>query len=443
MGKTILKGTVTIVTLGCSKNTVDSEHLGYHLAQGGWRVHYDEDPQKGWHTIINTCGFIGDAKEESIGYILRAVELRKRGVITGLWVMGCLSQRYRDSLREEIEGVDGWYGVHDAAALLRALGVEGTPIVGNGRRLSTQKHLGYLKIAEGCNRGCAYCAIPGIRGGYQSAPLEALLREAEELAKGGVKELILIAQEITSYGGDLGLREEGLTRLLDGLEHIPGIEWIRLHYAYPTTLPLHLAERMGASSRVCHYLDIPIQHVNNSVLKAMHRGHTGADIRRITRELRTTIPDIALRTTVMVGYPGEGEKEFNELLDFIREGHFAHLGAFTYCEEEGTPASHRYPDVIPEEEKQRRREAVMAAQQEVSLRFNEGLVGRVMRVLIDGQLGENGWVGRTQYDSPEVDGEVILQHDTPLEIGSFVRVRITEADAYDRQGVVLSAEEGQ
>ncbi len=437
------RGDVTIITLGCSKNTVDSEHLGYHLSQGGWQVHYDADPGKGWCAIINTCGFIGDAKEESIDYILRASALRKQGTLASLWVFGCLSERYRDALRAEIDGVDGWFGVNDTADLLRALGVEGTPGVGQGRLRSTAPHIGFLKIAEGCNRGCAYCAIPGIRGRYRSAEYGALLREAEALAAGGVKELILIAQEITSYGQDLGSEAADLTRLLRGLEGIEGIEWFRLHYAYPTTLPRHLTDLMGRSRKLCHYLDIPIQHVNDRVLRAMHRGHTGADTRRIVRELRSAVPDIALRTTVMVGYPGEGDTEFEELLDFIKEGHFAHLGAFTYCEEEGTPASHLYPDSIPEEEKQRRKEAVMEAQREISLRYNQGLVGRILPVLIDTQMDAHGWIGRTQYDSPEVDGEVLLQSEVPLRPGQFVKARIVSADDYDRHGELVVMPEAQ
>lgn len=431
---------VSIVTLGCSKNRVDSEHLGYHLSRGGWEVSYDADPAPGSALIINTCGFILDAKRESIEYILRGVELRGEGVVSGLVVMGCLSARYPGEMAEELPEVDAWFGVTDGEALLRYFGVEGVPGAGRGRRLSTPAHVGYLKIAEGCDRGCAFCAIPLFRGRYRSFPLESLVREAEEMALGGVRELVVIAQETTSYGSDLP-GGENLASLLRALSGVEGIEWVRLHYAYPHRLPEELVSVFLEEEKVCRYLDIPIQHLDSGVLRRMGRGHDEGSVRRVVEELRGSIPGLWLRTTLMVGFPGEDEAAFERLLSFVREGHFAHLGVFSYSAEEGTVSARRFADDVPEEVKEERRERLLRAQESVAEGYNSGLVGRRIPVILDGYSGDGGWVGRTAYDSPEVDGEVLVEppDDAPgrgveLLPGDIVPVRILEAQYYDRMG---------
>lgn len=423
-----------LVTLGCSKNTVDSERLGGALAAAGWRVRYDEEPTDHDVLILNTCGFIGDAKEESVGYILRAEAMLRQEAVRDVVVMGCLSERYKEELRREVPGIAHWYGVRDADGLLAMLGVP-RPLVTAQRRLpSTPQHYAYLKIAEGCNRGCSFCAIPSIRGRYQSLSQAQLVREAEQLAAGGVKELMLIAQELTSYGQDLH-DAEGLAGLLWKLSDVKGIEWLRLHYAYPTGFQEGVLEWMRSCEKACRYLDIPVQHVSDAVLRSMNRHHDAAATRALIRRLREEIPGVTLRTSLIVGFPTEGEKEFEELLSFVRESEFDHLGVFAYSEEEGTAAAARFEDVIPAEEKQRRLEAVMETQRPIAARRKARHVGQTLRVIVDELHGDGEAQGRTEFDSPEVDGEVLVRGvNGAVRTGDFIGVQIEGVDDYDLLG---------
>lgn len=426
-----------IVTLGCSKNVVDSEHIAAHAVGAGWDVLFDQEPEEGDALLLNTCGFIGDAKEESIEYILRAAAKRAEGELSELLVMGCLSQRYLEELRAEIPEVDRWYGVHDNAEILRDLGCQGQAIDWTRRMPSTPQHYAFLKIAEGCNRHCAFCAIPNIRGRFTSTPLPALVKEAGRLAELGVKELILIAQELTYYGYDLK-SPDLLLRLLNALEQIDGIEWLRLHYAYPTNFPPELVGWLATSPKACRYLDIPLQHISGHVLKTMRRAHDEAFSRELVERLRARIPDLALRTTLIVGYPTESEKDFQQLLDFVAETRFDHLGVFTYSEEEGTPAAKGLEDRIPQEEKEARRDAIMSLQRGISASRKAERVGQSLPVIIDHRLDGETLIGRTQYDSPEVDGEVVVaDREGVLSIGDIATVRITASSEYDLQGEVV------
>ncbi len=422
------------MTLGCSKNVVDSEHLAAHAQRHGWSVAYGLDQSGGGTLILNTCGFIGDAKEESIEAILQAAAARSRGDIDRLLVMGCLSQRYPEELAQEIPEVDAWYGVHDAAEVLRALGCPVADYDPTRRLPSSPSHYAYLKIAEGCDRACAFCAIPSIRGGYRSAPVEELVQEAQHLQQGGARELILIAQELTYYGHDQ--REpDRLLRLLERLERLDGIDWLRLHYAYPTNFSEGLIRWMATSPRACRYLDLPLQHISDRVLRSMRRAHGERMTRELVERLRVGIPGLALRTTLIVGYPTETEEDFRQLLDFVRQARFEHLGVFTYSEEEGTPAAGLYADGIPEEVKRQRRDEVMALQQRISLENKAGRVGQTLPVMVDYRLDERTLVGRTEFDSPEVDGEVIVRDAAGrLEVGDLVPVRITASSEYDLEG---------
>lgn len=429
------KRSVVIVTLGCSKNVVDSEHLGAAFRNGGWQVFYDVEPRKDAVLILNTCGFIGDAKEESVNYILRAEDMRKRGFLSQLFVIGCLVQRYRQALSSEIPQVDGWYGVGEEEALLHTLGVVAPS--GHFRLPSTPKHFAYLKIAEGCDRHCAFCAIPSIRGHFRSETQERLLREANELAAGGVKELILVAQELTYYGHDRAERG-ALVRLLEALARVDGIQWIRLHYAYPHDFPPELVEWMAREPKACHYLDIPVQHINDAVLSSMRRSHNRAQTIELIERLRTRIPDVALRSTLIVGYPTEGEKEFRELLEFVQWARFEHLGAFTYSEEEGTYAAQHLHDCVPQAEKQHRYDELMRIQQGIASEVRRLRVGGTIPVLVEAKMGDNLFVGRTQYDSPEIDGEFHLStQGRELAVGDIVQARVTDVLDYDLQGQLL------
>ena len=422
-----------IITLGCSKNTVDTEHI---LAQ--LEGHFDLVPEGDDRTpvdylLLNTCGFIADAKEESIQAILEAVELKKQGLAGKVIVFGCLSQRYAAQMPELIPEVDAWYGARDLGEVPRALGVAPA-----GDR-ATRRHLtapgpayAYLKISEGCNRNCSYCAIPGIRGPHRSTPVEALVEEAEMLAAKGVKELLLIAQDTTYYGLDL-YGERALARLIRALSAIEGIEWIRIHYSYPSSFPADVLEEIKCNPKVCKYLDIPLQHIANPVLTRMRRGIDRDGTLTLVRGLREKLPDVVLRTTMIVGHPGEGEAEFEELLDFLREIRFERLGAFTYSEEEDTYDALHYPDEVPEEEKKRRLDALMSLQGEISLAFNRSRVGTVERVLVDA-YSDGVLVCRSRYESPEVDGEILVKADVPdpaALVGKMVDVRIDGADEYD------------
>lgn len=427
---------INVITLGCSKNTVDSEHLMAQLAAAGYEIAADSDRTDAKVVVINTCGFIGDAKQESIDMILRAAEAKNAGKIERLFVVGCLAERYADELRAELPEVDEFFGVKNWADIARALGAEHRTELETERRLTTPNHYAYLKISEGCNWKCGYCAIPLIRGSHVSVPIETLLEEAEKLAACGVKELMVIAQDTTYYGLDLyGKRRLG--ELLERLCRIDGIRWIRLHYAYPTAFPDEVIEVMAREAKICKYLDIPFQHISDAQLSAMHRRHTKAEAYELVRKLRTAIPDLALRTTLLVGYPGETEQDFAELEQFVRDVRFERLGVFAYSEEEGTYSALSLQDDVPKEVKQERVERIMALQNGLSLEQNSRRVGSVQRVLIDGRQGEY-YVGRTQYDSPEVDQETLIPvAGKRLMRGHFYDVHITSAADYDLYGEVV------
>lgn len=427
---------INVITLGCSKNTVDSEHLMAQLAAAGYEIAADSDHTDAKIVVINTCGFIGDAKQESVDMILRAAAAKNAGKIERLFVVGCLAERYADELRAELPEVDEFFGVKSWAEIARTLGAEHRTELETERRLTTPDHYAYLKISEGCNWKCGYCAIPLIRGPHVSVPMETLLEEAEKLAARGVKELIVIAQDTTYYGLDLyGKRRLG--ELLERLCRIDGIRWIRLHYAYPTAFPDEVIEVMAREAKICKYLDIPFQHISDAQLSSMHRRHTKAEAYELVRKLRTAIPDLALRTTLLVGYPGETERDFAELEQFVRDVRFERLGVFAYSEEEGTYSALSLQDDVPEEVKQERVERIMALQNGLSLEHNSRRVGSVQRVLIDGRQGEY-YVGRTQYDSPEVDQETLIPTaGKRLMRGHFYDVHITSAADYDLYGEVV------
>ena len=428
---------INVITLGCSKNTVDSEHLMARLAAAGYEVLFDSDRTDAKVVVINTCGFIGDAKQESIDMILRAAAAKNAGKIERLFVVGCLSERYADELRAELPEVDEFFGARTWDGIVRALGAAEDPALETERHLTTPKHYAYLKISEGCNWKCGYCAIPLIRGGHVSVPMERLEEEARKLAAGGVKELIVIAQDTTYYGLDLYGRRM-LAELLRRLCRIDGIEWIRLHYAYPAGFPDEVIEAMASEPKICKYLDIPFQHISDAQLASMHRRHTKAEAMELIGRLRGAIPDLALRTTLLVGYPGETEADFEELLAFVREVRFERLGVFPYSEEEGTWSAENLRDDIPETIKQQRAERVMALQNEISLENNRRRVGRTERVIIDSRQGD-WYVGRTQYDSPEVDQEILIPaSERRLLRGHFYDVTVTSAADYDLYGEIAA-----
>ena len=427
------KPVLNIVTLGCSKNKVDSEHLAA-LLNNTYKIVHDSD-EKSDVVIINTCGFIGDAKEESIDTILEYAELRKANKIKKLYVMGCLSERYKKELRKEIHEVDAFFGVepvqHVAADILKS---DFHADYCCERVLSTPSHYAYLKISEGCNRHCAFCAIPLIRGEHKSVPMENLIKEAENLAKKGVKELILIAQDLTYYGYDIDGKSH-IVELVQKLTEIDGVEWIRLHYGYPLGFPVELLELMRDNKKICHYIDLPLQHISTPILKAMRRGVTHEQTVEFVKKVRSYVPDIAFRSTFIVGFPGETEEQFNELIDFIKEMRFERAGVFAYSAEEGTPA-YELEDDVPEDVKKARVDKFMDVQQDISLEINQKRLGRTEKVLIDRTEG-GYYVGRTQYDSPEVDDEVLISmKDNDLQIGSFVNVKIIQADYFDCYGAI-------
>ncbi|MBQ5924985.1 MAG: 30S ribosomal protein S12 methylthiotransferase RimO [Alistipes sp.] len=421
---------INIITLGCSKNTVDSEHLAAQLAAMDYKVVFDSDRTDANVVVINTCGFIGDAKQESIDTILRAAQLKEQGKIEELFVVGCLSQRYADELRPELPEVDDFFGVNDWAGIVERLGAKWEKENETKRELSTPSHYAYLKISEGCNWMCGYCAIPLIRGRHTSVPMEALVAEAEALAEKGVRELMVIAQDTTYYGVDI-FGERKLAELLERLCKIKNIEWIRLHYAYPTDFPDEVIEVMAREPKICNYLDIPFQHISDNQLTAMKRRHTKAEAIALINKLRTAIPDIALRTTLLVGYPGETEQDFEELKEFVRDTKFDRLGVFAYSEEEGTYSATRLTDDVPEDVKQQRVEAIMRLQERISLENNARRIGSTMRVIIDRREGEF-YIGRSEYDSPEVDQELIIDSKgRRLLRGHYYNVVVTDAEDYD------------
>ena len=427
---------INVITLGCSKNTVDSEHLMAQLAAAGYEVRFDSDRTDARTVVINTCGFIGDAKRESIDTILAAVAAKQAGRIDRLFVIGCLSERYADELRAEIPEVDRYFGVKDWTGIAAALGAEHRTELETERLLTTPRHYAYLKISEGCNWKCGYCAIPLIRGEHVSVPMETLLDEARRLAARGVRELMVIAQDTTYYGIDLYGRRR-LAGLLHKLCRIDGIEWIRLHYAYPTAFPDDVIEAMASEPKICKYLDIPFQHISDRMLTAMKRRHTKAEAMELIARLRSRIPDMALRTTLLVGYPTETEADMKELEEFVREVRFDRLGVFAYSEEEGTYSARELRDDVPDEEKQRRVDRIMRLQERISFENNLARVGRTMRVIVDSRQGDY-YVARSQYDSPEVDQEILIPASLrQLRRGHFYDARITDAEDYDLYGEVV------
>ncbi len=429
---------INVITLGCSKNIVDSEHLMAQLAAAGYTLSFDSDSTDAKVVVINTCGFIGDAKQESINTILEAVAAKQEGLIEQLFVIGCLSERYADELREEIPEVDQYFGVKDWADIVATLGGKYSTALETERMLTTPSHYAYLKISEGCNWLCGYCAIPLIRGKHISVPMEQILDEAQKLAEQGVKELMVIAQDTTYYGIDLYGRR-CLAELLQKLCRIEGIEWIRLHYAYPAAFPEDVIEVMASEPKICKYLDIPFQHISDNMLSAMKRRHTKAEAIELISRLRKQIPDIALRTTLLVGYPNESAEDMAELEAFVKEVRFERLGVFPYSEEEGTYSATELADNIPEEEKQRRADRIMLIQEQIALENNLARVGRTMQVIVDRREGDF-YVARSQYDSPEVDQEILIPVEKrQLRRGCFYEVLITDAEGYDLYGEVIGA----
>ncbi len=427
--------TLQAVTLGCSKNTVDTEHL-LSQVEGEYSIVPENYAGRVDVLLVNTCGFIGDAKEESVQAVLEAVQKKKAGLAGRLIVFGCLSQRYMGQLPALIPEVDQWFGARDLAPVVRALGCAPKEDASRYRTGGNEPYA-YLKISEGCDRRCSYCAIPSIRGAHKSVPMETLVSEAESLAASGVKELILIAQDTTFYGLDLYGRR-ALAELLRKLSEVDGIEWIRIHYSYPADFPEDVLDEMAANPKVCKYLDIPLQHISDKVLDKMHRHVDGAWTRALIAKLRKKVPGVVLRTTMMVGHPGEGKRDFGELLDFIREARFERLGAFKYSEEEGTFGAENYRDRVSKKEKEARLNELMEVQREISLNFNMSRIATTEKVLVceytDGIL-----VCRSQYESPEVDGEIIVHYAPELFggaapeelVGKFIDVKITGADEYD------------
>ena len=428
---------IDIVTLGCSKNLVDSERLMRQLESVGYEVTHDAELLTGEIAVVNTCGFIADAQEESINMILELAQRKEEGSLQKLYVMGCLSERFMDELGKEIPEVDKYYGKFDWTNLLEDLGHEYNEAISNERHITTPSHYAYLKISEGCNRKCSYCAIPIITGAHRSRPMEEILDEVRHLVAQGVTEFQIIAQELTFYGLDI-YKERRIAQLIQEIANVPGVEWIRLHYAYPTDFPMELLDVMRENSNVCNYLDIALQHISDNVLSAMHRHITKDATYSLIEQIRKQVPGIHLRTTLMVGFPGETDEDFEELCQFVRWARFERMGAFAYSEEQGTPSARLYEDNIPEEVKQERLSRLMRLQQKISAEIQEEKVGKEMKVVIDRQEGD-WYIGRTEFDSPEVDPEVLISFNAKdLVPGSFCDVRITKADDFDLYGEVIN-----
>ena len=425
------KPTVDIITLGCSKNLVDSEKLIHQLELNGFNVTHDAEKPHGEIAVINTCGFIGDAKEESINIILEMAQRKVKGNLKLLIVMGCLSERYLHELEGELPEVDRFYGKFDWEQLITDLGKTYFKESCNSRRITTPSHYVYLKISEGCDRTCAYCAIPIITGAHKSRTIEDILSEVEELVQQGVKEFQIIAQELTYYGLDI-YKERKIAELVEKIAQTPGVEWIRLHYAYPTQFPMNLLKVMAKYDNVCNYLDIALQHCSDSVLANMHRNITKEQTLALLETIRKEVPGIHIRTTLMVGFPGETEEDFAELLEFVKWAKFERMGAFAYSEEDGTYASDHYTDDVSEEVKRARLSKLMRVQQNISMNAQNEKVGKQYKVIID-RLEGDYYIGRTEYDSPEVDPEVLIHKtdDTDLKIGAFYNVNIDSAEEFD------------
>ncbi|MCQ2191245.1 MAG: 30S ribosomal protein S12 methylthiotransferase RimO [Paludibacteraceae bacterium] len=425
---------VDIITLGCSKNLVDSEMLSRQLSANGYQVVYDDENPKGGIVIVNTCGFIGDAKEESINTILELGELKKRRKISKLFVMGCLSERYLADLEAELPEVDKFYGKFNWKEILAELGKSYNQQLAIERDLTTPNHYAYLKIAEGCNRFCSYCAIPIITGRYQSRPIEEIVDEVKYLVSKGVKEFQVIAQDLSYYGVDL-YKEMRLAELIERISDVPGVEWIRLHYAYPAQFPYDVLKVMRERDNVCKYLDIALQHISDNMLTKMRRHVSKQDTYDLVTRLREEVPGIHLRTTLLTGHPGETEEDFEELIEFVRWAKFERMGAFPYSEEDGTYSCENYEDDIPFEVKQQRVDDLMAVQQKISRKINDDKVGQTLKVIIDREEADF-YIGRTEFDSPEVDPEVLVAKDKELTIGEFYMVNITGAEEFELYGKV-------
>ncbi|MDI9875303.1 30S ribosomal protein S12 methylthiotransferase RimO [Flectobacillus rivi] len=429
--KTLKKNKVNIVTLGCSKNVVDSEVIYTQLKGNGMNVSHESKKDDSNIVIVNTCGFIDNAKQESIDTILRYVDAKEAGVIDKLYVTGCLSHRYKDDLEKEIPTVDAFFGTNELPRLLKTLKADYKHELIGERLLTTPAHYAYLKIAEGCDRPCSFCAIPLMRGGHISRPIDELVTEAKSLVKRGTKELILIAQDLTYYGLDI-YKKRNLSELLDRLSDIEGMDWIRLQYAYPAGFPMDVLDVMAAKPNICNYLDMPLQSGSTEVLKKMRRGITREKTEDLINAIRDKVPNIALRTTLISGHPGETEEDFEETYQFVEKMRFDRLGVFTYSHEENTH-SHTFEDDIPEDVKQERADEIMALQQEISLELNQAKIGNTYKVLFDRKEG-GYFIGRTEFDSPEVDNEVLIPASQYVRLGDFADVKITSAEEFDLYG---------
>ena len=430
------KNKVDIITLGCSKNLVDSEQLMRQFIANGYTVEHDPHKINGEIVVVNTCGFIGDAQEESINMILELGEQKQKGRIGKLFVMGCLSERFLKDLEKELPEVDRFYGKFNWKELISDLGKSYHQELATERVLTTPRHYAYVKIGEGCNRTCSYCSIPIITGAYQSRPMEEIVDEGRGLVAQGVKEFQMIAQDLTFYGLDR-YKRMALPELVERVSDIPGVEWIRLHYGYPSHFPYDLLPVMRERDNVCKYMDIALQHISDPMLRMMRRNITKAETYELLERMRREVPGIHLRTTLMVGHPGETEQDFEELIRFVKDIRFERMGAFAYSHEEGTYAYQHYKDEIPQEVKQDRLDYLMRVQEGISADVNASKVGQTFRVIVDREE-EDFYVGRTQYDSPEVDPEILISKDTPLSPGSFYQVKVIDAQAFDLYGKVLN-----
>jgi len=425
------KTKVNIVTMGCSKNLVDSEVLLTQLRGNNIDAVHESKKDDSNIVVINTCGFIDNAKQESIDTILRYVDAKEEGIVEKIYVTGCLSQRYKEDLEKEIPLVDAWFGTRDLSRLLKTLNANYKHELVGERILTNPNHYAYLKISEGCDRPCSFCAIPIMRGGHISRPIEELVLEAKNLSRNGVKELLLIAQDSTYYGLDL-YKKRNLAELLKNLSDVEGLEWIRLHYAFPAGFPMDALEVISERSNICNYLDIPLQHGSSEILKIMRRGITREKTEQLLDTIRAKVPGIAIRTTLIAGHPGETEEYFDEMMKFVERSRFDRLGVFAYSHEDNT-YSHTMPDILPDEVKQKRVEFVMELQQGISLELNREKIGKTFKVLIDRKEGGN-FIGRTEFDSPEVDNEVIIKSKNYLRMGDFAQIKITDASEFDLTG---------
>lgn len=430
------KGQIDIITMGCSKNLVDSETLMAKFEKAGYKCTHDAKRIEGEIVVVNTCGFIEDAKQESIDTILELVQAKEEGRIGKLFVMGCLSQRYKEDLEKEIPEVDKYYGKFNYKQLLVDLGEPETPVTESAERhITTPRHYAYIKISEGCDRHCAYCAIPIITGRHVSRPKEEILAEVRELVERGVKEFQIIAQELTYYGVDIDGKRH-IADLIADIADIKGVKWVRLHYAYPNQFPLELLDVIREKPNVCKYLDIALQHISDNVLTRMHRNVSKKETMELIEKIREGVPGIHLRTTLMVGFPGETEEDFRELVDFVKWARFERMGAFAYSAEDGTYSAEHYEDDVPQEEKQRRLDKLMAVQQRISAEVEALKVGTVLKTVVDRKEGDY-YIGRTEFCSPEVDPEVLIKADHRLRVGNFYNVHITDSDDFDLYGEVV------